>query len=487
MMIGLFMLLSAAFAEARPPVAAGAFYPADPSELSRAVDNYLTQAPAPAKLPGTPLALVVPHAGYEFSAPVAAAAYRAISGKYDTVIVIGAAHTMAVAGAALYAQGTFDTPLGRVEVDERLAAVLLKQPDLFQNEPRAHAREHSIEVQLPFLIKRLKPGWKLLPIVMNTDDIRICERVGQSLAQALKGRPALIIASSDLSHYPPADVAEKIDRATLRALERLDAEYFQLASRVMLARREPGLETAWCGEAAVIAAMAAARAQGADRGVLLRYSNSGAAPRGEKGRAVGYAAMAFVRSKRPAGPAENLTPKQKAALLALARQTVTDGVSGVRPEPRLSDDPTLNLPAAVFVTLTEGGILRGCIGTTEARTTMRDAAAAAAYSAAFEDPRFPPVARDELPRLSYEVSLLSSARLVPDANAIIPGRHGVIVSRDGRAGLFLPQVWEQIPGKEQFLSELCAQKAGLARDCWKDGATRLAVFTVSAFSETAKP
>ena len=477
-------LARAAFAADRPPAVAGTFYPADAATLSRDVDGYLAHAPAPAKLPGPVVALIVPHAGYEFSAPVAAVGYKSISGAYDTVIILGTAHHAAVAAAALFAHGGFATPLGRVPIDEDLAARLLKQaPALFQDDPEAHEREHSVEVQLPFLLKRLQPGWKLLPVIMNTDDPGVRLRVGQALAAAVKKRKILIIASSDLSHYPPAPVAEKVDRATLQALERFDPEFFWLSNRIMMAHREPGLETTWCGEAAVMAAMAAARALGADRAVLMRYANSGTAPHGEAGRTVGYAAVAMVRSGKPPAAGIALDENKKKLLLSLARQTVAAGADGRQPEPLLMDDPVLNLPAAVFVTLTKGGQLRGCVGTTEPRATLRDAVVSSAFSAAFEDHRFPPVAKEEVAKLHVEISMLSTARPVAGYEGVVPRQHGVIVSRDGHMGLFLPQVWEQIPDKGAFLSELCEQKAGLPRDCWKDPKTKLSVFTVSAFEE----
>ena len=473
-----------ALAADRPPAVAGQFYPADPKELARAVDGYLAAAQAPAKLPGPLVALVVPHAGYEYSAPVAAAGYLAVSGAYDTVVVMGTAHHARVEGAALYAHGAFLTPIGRVPVDENLAARLIKEaPALFQDQPEAYEREHSVEVQLPFLIKRLKPGWKLLPIIMNTEDPQVRRRVGLAVAAALKGRKALLIASSDLSHYPPAPVAEQVDRSTLKALERLDPEYFWVSNRIMMAHNEPGLETTWCGEAAVMAVMAAARSLGADRGVLMRYANSGSSPAGETGRTVGYAAVALVRSGQPPAAGIALDARQRKSLLALARQTVAEGAAGRQPRPLLLDDPVLNLPAAVFVTLTEAGRLRGCVGTTEPRATLRDAVASAAFSAGFEDHRFAPVAKEEVPKLHMEISILSSARPVASAASVVPKTHGVIVSQGGNLGLFLPQVWEQIPDKAGFLSELCEQKAGLPRDCWKDPKTQLKVFTVDAFEE----
>ncbi|MFA6003222.1 MAG: AmmeMemoRadiSam system protein B, partial [Elusimicrobiota bacterium] len=349
-----------AVAQIRNPAVAGQFYPADAKELGRAVDSYLAKAPAPAKLPGPIVALVVPHAGYEFSAPVAAHAYKAVSGAYDTVVVIGAAHTAAVAGAALYAKGAFATPLGPVPVDEELAARLLQDSDLFQDDPRAHSREHSVEVQLPFLIKRLKPGWKLLPLIMNTEDPATSFRIGQALARELKGRKALLVASSDLSHYPPAELADRVDRSTLKALERLDPQFFWLSNRIMLAKGIPGLSTTWCGEAAVLAALTAAKSLGADQSVLLRYANSGTSPHGDQSRTVGYAAMALLRSGQPPANEIILDAGQRKNLLTLTRDTLKAGLAGRKPAPELAADPVLNLPSAVFVTLTEAGRLRGC-------------------------------------------------------------------------------------------------------------------------------
>jgi AmmeMemoRadiSam system protein A len=191
----------------------------------------------------------------------------------------------------------------------------------------------------------------------------------------------------------------------------------------------------------------------------------------------------MVRSGRPPAAGIALDDKQKKALLALARQTVAQGAAGQQPQALLLDDPVLNLPAAVFVTLTEAGQLRGCVGTTEPRATLRDAVASSAFSAGFEDQRFSPVAKDEVAKLHFEISILSSARRVSSAESIVPKKHGVIVSQGRNLGLFLPQVWEQIPDKVAFLSELCQEKAQLPRDCWKDPKTRLAVFTVSAFEE----
>jgi len=472
-----------AFAAKRAPAVAGAFYPGDPAELKKAVDESLAKAPQPPKLAGPVVSLMVPHAGYAFSATVAAAGYKAVSDSYDVVVVFGAAHAMPVPAAALDDVEAFETPLGDVPVDRNLTSRLLQDKALFQDMPQAHVREHSIEVQLPFLIRLLKPGFKLLPILMNTDDRLLCARVGKAVAAALKGKKALIVVSSDLSHYPAGALAGKVDRTTLLALERLDPDYFGLTSRILMGRGEKNLECTYCGEAGLLAAMSAAKELGADRGTLLRYMNSADTPLGESGRAVGYAAMAFIRSGNPLSSEILLSPEQKKSLLKEAREVISLGLEGKPIGSSLDAEPVMNLPSAAFVTLTEDGRLRGCVGTTQAQFTLKDAVAFGAFSAAFRDTRFSPVTKDELPKIHVEVSLLSPSKPVPGHESIVPKTHGVILSQEGRSGLFLPQVWEQIPKKEDFLTKLCVEKAGLPADCWKDPKTQIRVFTVGAFEE----
>ena len=472
---------AAAAAASRPPAVAGSFYPADPAELSRAVDAALAAAPETKELDGPVVAVLVPHAGYAYSAAVAARAYRAVADAYDVVAVLGSAHHVAVGGAALDTR-PYASPLGAVPLDEAAAEALLKDP-LFQDLPEAHDREHSVETQIPFLQRRLKPGFHLLPLVMNTTDFDVARRVGTALARALAGRRALIVLSSDLSHYPQAETAEKVDRSTLRALQSLDPEAFWRTQKAMMARGESGLVCAYCGQSAVLAGLTAARALGADRARLLEYTHSGRVPGGDPGRVVGYAAMAFTRAGGGVPESAPLPNESRRALLERARRAVAEALDGRRPPAALSEDPDLNQPAAVFVTLTASGALRGCIGGTEPRLPLADAVADAALSAAFADRRFPPVTREELPALRFEISILGALRRAAGPGGVREGRDGVVLSRDGRGGLFLPSVWEQLPRKDDFLSELCAQKAGLPRDCWKDPATELRVFAVESFAE----
>ena len=475
-------LLAAAPCAAREPAVAGQFYPADPAELAGTVDAYLAAAATGYAPAADVVAAVSPHAGYEFSGRLAALAVRNVADSYDTVVVLATGHTEAVKGAALLASDDYSTPLGRVPTDRALAAALLKASPLFEDRPSAHAREHAVEVQLPFLQRRLKKPFKLLAAVLNTDDRAALKKIGAALASALRGRKALILVSTDFSHYPPHSVAAPADGAMALAAESMDPALVAATSRVLLAAGAPGLETCACGEAALEAGMEAARLLGAKSFSVLKTADSYSEAPALSGpdRVVGYIAGLFLKTGTP--PSLALDKGQKAFLLAEARRTVAAALSGKKPAAGLAADPRLDLPGAAFVTLTIGGALRGCVGTVEPVMTLADAVRYGAYSAAFRDGRFRPLTAAELPKVKMEVSVLS--RLKPSsAAALKPGRDGAVVEKGGRSGLFLPQVWEQLPDRKEFLGELCEQKAGLPRDCWKDPAVKIYSFTVDAFSE----
>jgi AmmeMemoRadiSam system protein A len=240
-----------------------------------------------------------------------------------------------------------------------------------------------------------------------------------------------------------------------------------------------------------------AQARGARRAVVLGYRNSGDTPHGERDRVVGYGAVGFdagdpKRTATQAGvpesqPQQNggtpLSEQQKRTVLAIAREAIVAQVRRAKPPRFKIKDPVLLEPAAVFVTLTLKGRLRGCIGTTFPREPLYRAVERMAVEAATGDPRFPPVREHELDSLHIEVSVLSPMRRVFSPDDIREHVHGVVVRRNGNTGLFLPQVWEQLPDKESFMGELCSQKAGLSPDAWKDPRTELYVFTVTSFEE----
>lgn len=243
----------------RKPVVAGKFYEADPAKLKKTVSSYLKPVP-PAK--ETIYGLLAPHAGYSFSGPTAGTAFSHLKGlDYDTIVIISTGHTAHIKGAALMAEGFFETPLARVPIDAELAAALLKSSRIFENLPGAHEQEHAIEVELPFLQVLKGDAFKIVPVAVNTPDLKILTEAGRFIGAALKGKKALICVSSDLSHYPPGNIAEKSDRSLLlafrTAVNNKDLAHFDLAARLLLEKAGACMDTPACGQAAMTAGAAA--------------------------------------------------------------------------------------------------------------------------------------------------------------------------------------------------------------------------------------
>jgi hypothetical protein len=465
----------------RKPAVAGQFYDSDADRLRAEVDYYL-KAVRPVK--GRVFGVLAPHAGYAYSGATAGAAFSFLrEADFDTVVIIGTGHTAPVAGAAIMSEGFFETPLGRVEIDSGLARALLASSGLFEDLPSAHTREHSVEVELPFL-QALGKTFKFVPVVANTADLKTLEELGKHVGKAVKGRKAVICVSSDLSHYPPGEIAEKSDRALLEALRtavgNADLSYFSLANDLLLAKSKFYMDTAACGYSAMVIGAAACMELGAGGFKLLEYTHSGKIM-GDDRRVVGYGAGLFTGGgRKPRG----LGAELKAELLALARKTIEDRLRNKKSaEPPMSVHPELNQPAAVFVTLHKEGALRGCIGTMTPRQLLSDAVAAFAAASAFEDPRFEPLSAGELARVKIEISVLSPLRRVESYLDVVEKKHGVYVRNGSSGGTYLPQVWAHFNSREEFLNSLCAEKAGLPASAWKEKSTALYVYTVDCFGE----
>ena len=478
--------MPAAQAEARvrPPAVMGTFYPADPADLSAVVRGLLKQADV-GPLSGELVALIVPHAGYSYSAPVAAYAYRLLEGKkFDTVAVVGPSHRLPFGGVALSDWDQWFTPLGRVVVDRDGTNAISEADAAARVNNLAYDQEHSIEVQLPFLQATLGEGFKLLPLLMSDFSRSNCSALAKALADYARDKSVLLIASSDMSHYPRYEDAVRVDKETLKAIETFDPVEVEAATRKLMAEGVPNLATCLCGEGPVKTVLMAARLLGADRVQVLHYANSGDASRGPRESVVGYSAVAIYRTK--ARPREGeLNAEQQQRLLSLARQAIEEHVRSGREVPVTDTDPALLRPAAAFVTLRENGQLRGCIGSLEPDQPLANCVRDRAIMAATSDPRFPSVRARELPALELEISVLSPLRRVAGADDIDISKHGVVVSSGGRRGVFLPQVAKETGwNREELLSHLCQEKAGLPRDAWKNGAA-LYVFTVQAFTSPA--
>ncbi len=268
----------------RPEAVAGSWYPGRPEILQKEVDQYL------AAVPDEPSAerivgLVVPHAGLMYSGPIAAWAFRAVQGAdVDVVVLVGPSHRAAFDGVALYPRGGFATPLGPIAIDADVADAIRAATPVVHDDAAAHAPEHSLEMQMPFL-RRVLPDTPIVPLLMGDQAADTIDSLASGLASALAGHRALLVASSDLSHYLDARTAASVDREVLACVERFDAEALLEALRV---RPEHA-----CGGGPIVAVMRAARALGARSGRVLRYGDSGDVS-GNKRAVVGYVAAAFM-------------------------------------------------------------------------------------------------------------------------------------------------------------------------------------------------
>ncbi len=278
----------------RAPAVSGAFYPGSLSSLKEMIEGFLAKVEK-SPIAGELVALIAPHAGYVYSGQVAANAYKQIEGMhFDTVVLIGICHRTAIRGASVYRSGGYETPLGIVEIDSDLAEELMAQNEIFASQPRAHAMEHSLEVQVPFL-QCVLSGFKIVPVLMQDSSKQTCDIISTALANVLRGKNVLMVASTDMSHYPIYDEAVKADKATLSAVETMDTDLIRRQSDEYLGRGVRELHCMLCGRGPVLAVMDAAKKLGADSVKILKYANSGDVPIGEKDRVVGYFAAAIYQ------------------------------------------------------------------------------------------------------------------------------------------------------------------------------------------------
>jgi hypothetical protein len=477
----------------RPAAFAGQFYPSDPARLRSAIQGYIRDALVLESQ--KTMGIIVPHAGYIFSGQIAADGYRQVQGQaYDIIVILGTNHTAAeFKGISIIPSGAFRTPLGDAEIDEQFARALLAQDSDCSPDESPQKQEHSVEVQIPF-IQVLFPKARIVPVVIGEPDLQICTRFGEVLARIAKNRKALIVASSDLSHYPGQADASRIDRQTLEALSKLDPAAFDKKTRSLLSNPPPGLATCACGAGPIMAILSAARKLGATHAAVASYANSGDTSIGDRERTVGYGAVLLAAGTPKAperdllpgtsgGPASPLQSDQKRVLLKIARETLhryltTDTVPLIRNVP-----PRLQVQQGVFVTLKKHGELRGCVGNMSADFPLARAVGQMAMQSAFNDQRFPPLRLPELEEVEIEISALTPMKQVAGPEAIVPGRDGVLIQKGSRSAVFLPQVAsENHWGREEMLDNLC-RKAGLPAGSWKKE-TRFFTFQSEVFEES---
>ncbi len=269
----------------RPPSVAGSWYPGDPDSLTREVDRYLDRVESVP--PAEPRAVIAPHAGLMYSGPVAAHAYKAVAGRaFEAAVLVGPSHFEAFDGVALYGRGAFETPLGVVPIAEALAADIAEGCPRIVHAPAVHGREHSLEMQLPFL-QRVLPRIPIVPLLMGDQTRETIVDLAAALSRGLAGRPTLIVASTDLSHYFDAPTAGRLDGRVAALVGQLDPEGL-LAEMESYPEHERGRFVA-CGAGPTVSVMMAARALGARHARVLHYADSGDVS-GDKRAVVGYLA-----------------------------------------------------------------------------------------------------------------------------------------------------------------------------------------------------
>jgi len=419
----------------REPVVAGQFYPAEAGELKKMIASMVDKKATSENVIG----LVSPHAGYIYSGAVAAAVMSRVKIK-DTVVIMGPNHTGMGKAFAIMTDGTWRTPLGDVEIDSELAKKILESSEYLEEDSGAHRFEHSIEVQLPIL-QYFRQDFKLVPIVLSYADGEVYKEIGGRIAAAIKNlkRQAIIIASSDMTHYESQSSAQYKDEQAIEAILGLDAD--------RLLRRIGELNITMCGYAPAVGLITAARALGAGKAELVKYQTSGDTT-GDYSSVVGYAGIIIKKYR--------MSP-----MVRLAKEAVDAYIrKGETMPPPHKLVPRMKKQAGVFVSIHKFGQLRGCIGTFEpSRDNVAQEIIANAISSATRDPRFPPVVAAELDDLEYSVDVLTQPELVKDKSRLDPRKYGVIVECGYRKGLLLPDL-EGVDSVEQQV-EICRQKAGI--------------------------
>ena len=469
-----------AMSSVREPFVAGRFYPDDPNALREMIQEYLSRVNG-IPTQGRIVAMMAPHAGYIYSGPVAAWAYNQVKGQsFDTVVVISPSHHQSFRGVSVMSEGAYRTPLGLVPIDDERGQKLLSAHDLIQEIPEVHGPEHALEVQLPFLQEVLQGDWKLIPVIIGTQNLGTARILAEALQSSLEGCNALVVASSDLSHHHDAYEAEAMDRSALLFMQNVNPEglWELIQDRKVEA----------CGVGPILVALMIARQAGINEGMLLKYAHSGDVT-GDRSQVVGCAALIWATQASRDGKEESavgvdlgLTDEERRTLKEIAHTTIQCRLEG-KPPPHSFEGitPILEEPRGAFVTLEKQGQLRGCIGLIEAIKPLHQTVQEMAEAAAFRDPRFPSLRLEEWSDVDIEISVLTPLREIQDVSEIQVGTHGICIVKGPYRGLLLPQVatdhnWD----RNTFLGHTCI-KAGLPNDAWKEPGVKIYIFSSDVF------
>ncbi len=470
----LFMLIGiSVIAQMREPAVAGQWYPADKSALSKMLSSFFQNIDLQKNYDEL-FGIISPHAGFVYSGQVAAYGYSLLKDtKIDVVFLIGPSHHFFENKISIYAGESYQIPTGKIDIAQNLAHQLLETDENFVFNQKLHQPEHSLEAQLPFL-DHVLDDFKIVPILTSTNNFSLLKKMAKSICKIVEEHPEkkfLFICSSDMSHYHSDKIARKMDHLTIDLI--LQKNWSELQEKIQTGKCE------LCGYAALQIFLEVMRSFGNDDAELLYYANSGNIS-GNSQNVVGYSSIVFPKQKE-----KIMTEEEKNYLLNLARKSIKEYLlTGEKHIPAKPKFDLLKKERAVFVTLHKDGQLRGCIGHMHAQMPLYQAVAEMAVSAAFQDPRFPKLQKNELSQIEIEISVLSPMQRIQDYEQIKIGRDGVWVKKGFQSGVYLPQVAEETGwDREQFLESLCAHKAGLPKDAYKEPDIELYIFQVEKFSE----
>ncbi len=478
----------------RPSALAGRWYPADADSLRKEVDNYLATASRETYPKQRLFALISPHAGYTYSGLAAAYGYNHLREQnIHRIVILAPSHYASYKGVSIPDVTHYETPLGKVSVDRAMVKKLWRNP-LFSTVPEAHTQEHSLEIQLPML-QRVMGDFSLVPMVLGQVEKEEFKEIAHAIRPFLDEK-TLVIVSSDFTHHGPRFDYVPLKNGLKTGLRKLDGG----AVERIIAKDFEGF---WeykqntgatiCGFVPI--AVLLNLLPGNVQGRMLHYYTSGDLT-GDFQNSVSYVSLAFyeggiggVRREKAedilsgSGP---LNEREQKNLLTISRK-VLDEVINTRQYPVISPQhydftPRLMADRGVFVTLKKHEELRGCIGSIIGRGPLFLSTIRNTVNSAVRDYRFPPVSKEELSSIDIEISVLTPPEQISGARDFIVGKHGIILKKDGKQAVFLPQVaTEQGWNREKTLTQL-ALKAGLPDNAWKEGA-RFYVFEAQVFGE----
>jgi AmmeMemoRadiSam system protein B/AmmeMemoRadiSam system protein A len=479
----------------RKPAVAGQFYPGRSDELNAQLIRLFAEA-APKKTNHDVLAIISPHAGYVFSGSVAASSFNQIDPrkKYHSVFVIGSSHRIMFDGASIYNKGNYETPLGVVKVDLETANLLINKNDVFKYKSDAHDSEHSIEVQLPFLQHVMETDFKIVPIIIATQNKNTVKKIAEALKPYFTTENLFII-STDFSHYPDYEDAVKVDKATADAILTGKPEELLSTLRKNEQKGISNLATSLCGWTSVLTLMYITENDSKIKYLPIEYKNSGdAAYYGDKSRVVGYNSIAVISDNNnsagsiPENQAEKdeliLSRQDKQKLLNLSRNTLEEYIRSGKIPVIKDDELTHNMKTCcgAFVSLHINGKLRGCIGNFSQDIPLYKVVQEMTISSATRDYRFTPVEVSDLNKIDIEISVLTPMKRIESIDEIKLGKHGIYIRKGQNTGTFLPQVATQTGWDlEDFLGHCARDKAGIGWDGWKDA--ELYTYEAIIFSE----